>query len=134
MAKIPPLRRIVAEDFPSDVQKWAGKLLQPLNLFLESVTTALNNNLRFGENFDGVVKSLDVSSFPASFKWTRTAKPIGLWIVQCKETSGVHANFTTALFADWQYTQDGQIQILNIPGIVPTAANKYTVTMIAITG
>jgi len=134
MARLPSIKRIVAEDFPSEVQKWVGKLLQPLNSFFESTHAALGKGLTVADNFDGMLKTVEVSGFPTKFKWERRSPPKALWVVQCRESQGVHTNFTSAPYADWEFTQDGQVSILALTGLSPTASNKYQVTVIVMAG
>lgn len=132
MSRLPPIKRLATEDF-SGQRDWIGKLLSPMNQFFESVVDALNNGLSFTDNFSGVVKQISVSgTYPLYFTWGKKVKPVGLWIVQAYEASGVHTTFTSAIFADWEYTTDNQVKINSFVGLPTTTT--YIVTVVVITG
>jgi hypothetical protein len=132
VSKLPSIKRLATEDFGSQ-KDWIGKLLSPLNQFMDSVVTALNNQLTFSDNMASVVKTISVSgTYPLYFTWTRKDKPIGLWVVNAYEASGVHVTFTTAISADWEYTVSNQIRINSFVGLPTTTT--YNVTIIVITG
>jgi hypothetical protein len=133
VAKIPNLKRIITEDFKPEVQSWIGKLLQPLNTFMEAVSTALNKGLTIADNFDGQVTTITIDSLPAKFKWNSRRSPVGVFVVYAQEATGSHTTFTTAIFADWTYS-DGQITILNLTGLSVSSTNKFNVTFVAIAG
>lgn len=61
MAKIPTLRRFSVEDFKGE-GTWIGKLFDPLNQFLTTVTSALTNQLTHSQNMDAQIVSLNISS------------------------------------------------------------------------
>ena len=134
MAKIPSVKRIERENLPKD--SWVDVLIAPLNRFMEQITQALNKQLTFGDNFDGqLYTNVTVDgTYPLVLNWERTSRPVGLWVVQAKPISTVHATFTTALFADWDFTSDGKISIAAIPGLTATPSAKYYVNLIAIVG
>ena len=59
MAKIPTIRRLSVEDFPSQ-KSWIGKFFEVLNNFIISVVAALNNQLTFTENMVAQVDKIRV--------------------------------------------------------------------------
>jgi hypothetical protein len=133
MARLPDQRKILPEDFPE--QKWIPALLSPLNRFFEDVVRALNKGLTFKENIAGEILTVTIDGvFPLDVRWTNMSPPIAAWIGKCRETSGNHTNFTDPLFLDWELTASGQFRINNITGLTATMANKFSVTIIAITG
>ncbi len=102
-------------------------------MFMDAVVAALNNQLSFTDNMAAVVKTISATgTYPIYFSWVRKDKPIGLWIVNAYEASGVHATFTTPISADWEYTVGNQIKINSFVGLPTTTT--YNVTIIAITG
>ena len=135
MTKLPSIKRLAVEDFAGQ-KDWIGKLFAPINQFFESIASALNGGLTFADNMSAVVRSISVpngsASFPLYFSWGKKVKPIGLWVVNARETSGTHTNFSSAISADWEYTTDGLVKINAFPGL-PTSTG-YTVTVVAITG
>jgi hypothetical protein len=136
MASLPKIRRLVVEDFP-DQKDWIGKLLLPLNEFMESVNQALDKNLALEENVSAQIKELSFqtrstvsATFPLYFKLTLTRKPIGVLVVRAIEDDAAPATLTTAVWAYWELTQDGQIKISNLSGL--SASQKYKVTFVVI--
>ena len=133
MAQLPSLKRILSESFPE--VKWIGRLLGPLNQFIEEVVRALNNELTIAANMDGVVKTVMVDgTYPVKFLWTRASRPTVAWIGQCREVSGPHTPLGAALFLDWEFTGDGQIKINEIAGLSDSPTAKFYVTIIALAG
>lgn len=58
--KISAIRRISKESLKSkDVPKWVGRLLTPLNDFIEKVVSALQGRLTFEDNFSGMVETYE---------------------------------------------------------------------------
>lgn len=135
MAQLPTQKRITPESFP-DQEDWIPKLLEPLNKFMEEVTRALNNQITVNENLDAVVKTVQLDGvYPVKFRWERKNRPKAAWIGQCREISENHTTITTALYLDWEYTQDGMFQINNVAGLsTATPSNKFNLTVIAIAG
>jgi hypothetical protein len=134
MAKLPPQKRILPENFP-DQSKWIPRLLEPMNRFMEDINRALNNQLTFSENLSSEVRTVQVDgNYPLRMPWALKAKPIGAWIIACREISGNHTVFTTPLFLDWEYNEAGQFQINSVVGLTATATDKFNLTYIAITG
>jgi hypothetical protein len=138
MSALPPLKRFSAEDY-ADAPGWVSKFFYPLNLFLSSVYTALNNGLTFKENILSQVKVVSTDgTAPASgkpklqFPWSFPAvKPIGCLIISATDTSSSPSPITTALGIDWSYSQ-GFININNIAGL--DAAKTYSLTFLVIGG
>ncbi len=63
--KLSNVKRISKEDLAKvdkDLPKWVDPLLETLNSFIEQVTTTLNGNLTFDDNFLGKTVVLDFTS------------------------------------------------------------------------
>lgn len=71
MAKLPKITRIRREDLP-DAPGWIEKLLYPLNLFMEGVYQALNQNLTYAENLASKVVAFEFTT-PAAYGRPRVA-------------------------------------------------------------
>ncbi len=133
MARLSAIKRILTESFP-DV-KWISVLLAPLNQFIEEVNRALNNELTFSENFDGVVKTVTVDgTFPLKFMWTRSKRPTVAWIGYCREVSSNHVALASGIALDWEYSGDGFFKINAVPGLSASATAKYYLTIVALAG
>lgn len=119
MASLPPIKRITAEDF-QDQKSWIAKLLQPLNSFFDSVYTALNKNLTFGENFRAMVRTVTVDNTLTSFTPIRIAstigRPAGLWVVGFADKAGQPQTISPAVSVDWGY-ENGTIIINKVAGL-----------------
>lgn len=60
--KIQPLKRLLIEDFPDQDKTFLGNLFYIINQGFESVTTALNRNLTFEDNFKAQIKEIKVTA------------------------------------------------------------------------
>lgn len=128
MAKIPTQKRISEEDF-QDQKKWIGKLLNPLNTFMEQMSDALNNGLTVGENMDAVFRTIEFTSYPYSFKWDRKNRPASIVVGACNQV------LTDAPYVNWSFDSGtGTIKVASVTGITPTPASKYRLTLTIYTG
>jgi hypothetical protein len=95
---IPQSPLLRAEDYDPKVQSWIGRLLSPLNLFITSVTAAINGRLTFSDNMLGQQKVLSFSyssgTLPMSFSLSFSGTPTSLQVVRATENGApviVHA-------------------------------------------
>ncbi len=137
MSKIPPVRRLVTEDF-QDQKKWIGKLFQPLNNFMESVVSVLNHDLTFADNISGAIievtfNSLPTATAPLPLAWTLPHAPVALVVGNAVRTDGTAEAFTAAVQIQWTFGNKG-LQVTNLMGVTPTNNKKYTLTLLAFTG
>lgn len=133
MAQLPKQKKIIPEDFPKE--KFMPQLLQPINEFFETVTSALNKNLTFKENIASEILTVNIDGvFPIKLKWENKNRAVSAWLGSCRETSGTHVALITPLYLDWEMNSAGQFQINNIVGLTASSSNKFTATIIAITG
>ncbi len=134
MARIPPIKRLTTEDF-KDQTSWIGKLIQPLNEFMSSVSLALTRGLTFSENMAAQVKDVKVthaaSAYPLKFLYDLSSKPQGALVVRVVEVSDTPSVLSNAVYADWDY-RDGQVIINNFTGL--TNGNTYNVRVIILAG
>lgn len=120
MAKIPPLRRFLAEDFPTEVQKWIGALLTGVNNYFEQNTSALNKGLTITDNFAGAIKTAEIDGvFPVRISWDLAGKPQTVLVGDVKTASGVSATLLRAPGVQWSFNQSGELQIDDVFGILP---------------
>jgi hypothetical protein len=133
MANIPERQQIVPEDFKKDDQETAAQIADPFNTYVEQLNEILNQNLTFSDNFRGQVKTLDIiAGQPISFKYAKTAKPIGLWIMNYSNLTDPTEVLTVAVQIQWSFDGQGNISIDNVTGL--TATETYRLTFIAISG
>lgn len=137
MAKIPQVRRLQIEDFQSQ-KSWISKLFLPLNVFMESVATALNQNLTLKDNMAADIKTVTFSSVPtaaapAPVAWTLKVAPVAIFVGQVARLDGTAFTVSADVGIQWTFGQNG-LQIINLVGIIPTSSAQYTLTLVAFTG
>jgi len=131
MAILSNVKRILKEQLPSDVQKWADQFLIPLNNAISQITNALGNQLTITDNMLGAVKifTLKTSDFPYTFSHALNIRPKILFIGQIQDASSTPAIFTVAPVVQWQASSTGSsIVIQTITGLDP--AKSYNVTLV----
>lgn len=114
--QITPLSQISVADFPKEQQKWLPLLLQPINQFLQSVTTAMQGNLDFKNNFLGQTQNLNftfsTTTLPIKFAVTMTGTPQSLVCV-----SATQGTTPIVLLPAWKLL-NGNIYITDIALVV----------------
>ena len=131
---LPAIKRIIQEDFP-DQKTWIGKLIEPLNKALISISSLLNKGLTFEDNFKAQVKSLNfvynTTNLPLYFSSTIKGRPNGLFVINIVENNVAQVTaFSNAVFPTWEYLQDGRIKILDVTGL--NNNSEYTMTMVVL--
>ncbi len=135
MAALPPIRRLLIEDFPTQ-KSWISPLLLILNTFFESVVSAFNKNLTLVDNTTSDIKTVTLSgTLPVSVSWTKPAKPAAVLVGNVSLTSGADVTLSAALGITWSMSDDGKsLQVQTVFGITPSTTNKYVLTLICIQG
>jgi hypothetical protein len=128
MASLPPVNTIKTEDFPGE--KWAEKLLWPINRFMQAIYGALNKNLTFHENMRAITKEViftnSAANLPIKFSWPLPVRPTDLWVTAVSPV-GSSSNPTGAVWAQWTF--DGtQVFVTQVTGLV--ADNKYNLRFV----
>lgn len=117
MSRIPPLRRISAEDFKEQAA-WIDRLIVPLNDFFERTTSALNRSLTINDNFAGEIRTVDIDGqFPLKLVWSLAARPTVVFVGNAYRSDGTA--ITTSPQVRWSFNQSGQLQIDSMPGLLP---------------
>jgi hypothetical protein len=134
MAGLPTIRRIMREDF-RDAPAWLDRLIYPLNLFLDSVYTALNKNLTFGDNIRAQIKTYQLTAGVAStnnaFTFTTTlARPQGVILLSVIQQGSTYVPLTEAVSIPSWRSSDGVVYIDSVTGL--TAGQLYNVTVLVI--
>lgn len=135
MAKLPPLQRLIADDFP-DQTGWIGRLLRPVNVFFEQMTSALNRRLTINENFAGAIKEVELDgTYPVKVAWDFREKPISVLVGDIYRTDGASFSLSAAVQVQWTYNTQGQLQIDAVTGgLTIDADNKYKLMLECKTG
>lgn len=137
MAVLPPIRRLLLEDFATQ-KAWIEPLLIVENNFAESVVNVLNKNLTLHDNTTGDIITLSLSSVPtaaapASINWAKANKPIAVIPGQVSIIGGATPTLTGPLGVQWQLNGNS-IQITNLFGITPSSTNQVVLTLVVFTG
>lgn len=127
MAKLPPLIRLLVEDFV-DQKEWIGKLLQPINQFMEATAASLNKSLTVADNLDQQITTITIrGSENATFKATTKNRPKGVMVTQVVTVSGTAP--TAAVQPVWGYVPaTNSIKISSWHGGLSSTA-KYQITL-----
>ena len=130
MAQLPKLSRFQTEDFGKDQRKWIGKLLQPLNSFMQSVVSALDKNLTVNQNLQGEIKSITVrGGTTTSFKYTPTQRPQVVMIGRIIDRTGSIISLPVSC-VDWSDDGAGNITVQALPNLI--SGQDYTVTFMSL--
>ena len=138
--KLPVFRRISEADFPATAKTWIGKLLTPLNLFIDQVRNTFNKNITFHENISCQIKELTFSTSesysgydftPLQFLKEFDRKAVGLFVLQVfqiPQPVGVQSFWS--IWADWEDMGNGNIQINYVAGLRDSMTYKIRFLLI----
>jgi len=129
MSAVPQLRKLLTEDFP-DQSEWIGKLIQPLNDHMEKVVRSFDKSLTMEENMSAQIIDVSVSGvYPVKIAWSLKRRPRTVIVGNVRRTDGTSFVLTNAVQVQWQFNQQGELQIDTVVGVTPTASTKYTITI-----
>lgn len=131
MAKV-KLRRIVSEDFPQKYNDLLDKLLYPINSMIDSVSSALNNNLTVADNLSAQETVLDVTApvtAPIFFKSSLKGACRGIICIEA-QVVGNGSSPTGQPFFTFENSGD-QIKVTNITNLV--SGTRYNLRIYALT-
>ena len=134
MAEVPVVRILSRENI-SESPGWIVKLIQPLNLIIESLTGALSNRLTFGENISAQqheVTFTTLSNYTSGtdgweilrFNNNLGTKGLMLMIAEKKKVGDNYEAFTVPIDLDWREIA-GVIRIEYISGIANSTKYKF---------
>lgn len=133
MAQVPSKRRLVIEDFKSQIS-WIDKLIQPINEYMESTTSALNKALTIRDNFMGDIRTVELDgTWPTKLSWNLAARPTAVLVGNAVKSSGASLSLSSAIQVQWSFNQSGQLQIDDVVGITPSPSLKYKLTLVILT-
>lgn len=150
MAKLPPIKRLLLQDFVSQSQ-WIGGLLQNLNAFMDNVYGALNQTLTLTDNSTGALLSVTLTQLPSStapvkVQWTKPSIPTAVLIGSVVQRTVALSNsmttsgtvLTAAPGLEWQFVSNSTgnyIYITNTVGFpTPTTAVTIDLQLVVFTG
>lgn len=108
--KLGLIRRISKEDMAryGDIPKWMDPMLETLNTFIEKMTTALNGNLSFADNFLCKQVSQDFTSATA---YTINPQIDGRSQLQAYGVIPIDTNGATIDKFLWEKLENGNISV-----------------------
>lgn len=128
--KITP-RKYTLEDFKD--QSWIGKLLSPLNSFIESVYALTQNNVSIEDNLFQEIKEIkfvnNAANFPLKFQTKFNKLPKSVLCIYCVATDGTTSSAQP--WATWSYS-NSQIQIDSLTSL--TTDKTYIIRVHVIYG
>ncbi len=126
MAKLSTIKRLIMEDFPSDHRKWLGKLITPLNSFLEQVYKVLTKGITIDDNLKAEQTQLVLNAGETTrkIKWTLNEKPNVVLIGKITYDNGDLPSTQISMY--WSYA-NSQITV-NFLGLDVTT--KYRILII----
>jgi hypothetical protein len=133
MAKLPPIKRLIVEEFDKEYRSLLQKLLYPVNQFFESVSNSLNNSLTFSENFAAQELDIEITapispSNSTNFKSALRGPCKGIICTRVEDLTIPTDVLSSAPFV--QFNNDSnQITIINVTGL--TATHKYRLHLVA---
>lgn len=135
MARIPDIKRIQKENFPSDQQALVEKIAYPLNTFMEQVASALNGRLDFTNinqeliTLDVAVDASGVPTVSTKFKTNLKTNVAGLVCINASNLTNSATYPTAQPFVT--FAQNGSIvTVKHISGL--QADNRYELRMLSI--
>lgn len=139
MAQLPTQKRINREDL-KNAPAWVDALIGPLNSFMESIYSAINKNLTFGDNIQGQIRTIEFttsSTYTSSNTWTnmsfssglRAVKPKGVLVLQILEQSSNFTPVMKGVTIDW-LENSGIITIYFVSGLKNSTTYSLTVLVL----
>lgn len=127
MAKLSTTKKIAIEEMPSEHQPWLGKVLTPLNKFLEQTFFAVNKGLTIADNLKAEKFDLKISTnqvFPMKINWTINERPTAVFLGHITEDNGAPGTIPVHSM-QWQFN-NGSIE-LTFNGLEITKAYRATI-------
>ena len=143
MGKLPPVKRLDTNDFPTE-KGWIGNLFYILNDFIRTVYSLFDSGITVADNMKGMIFTIDTVTIGASapnaaigIKNTMSVKPYAVLLGWVREkntvASATTSIITSAVQIDWYYDSGKQqIYIQNVNGL--TAAKSYTINLVILGG
>lgn len=132
MARVPILRKLYSEDFPTQ-KPWIHKLLSPVNDFMRVVSESFNHQLTIADNLDGFTITTEcIHLYPIKIGNKLSKEPFAVFIgkVYNKTDSTIS---TSAITPYWTYDATAKtINIDNISGL--NTAKAYDINFVILGG
>lgn len=137
MANLPTTRRITQEELQGEPEQQIETMVRPINLFFESLYTALNKDLTVQENMDAQVTTVrfkvpeDYPSLDAwvdiNFQLEMKRTPSGAHVLHLEEVDNLTEVHDQPVWADVKFIP-GEASIKYITGVQP--CRSYNITLL----
>jgi hypothetical protein len=128
--KLPLLRKLVVEDF-GDQKSWIEKLLNPINDFVQTISTGLNKNLTFADNLNsGIREVLFLGGVEIVLKNPLPFIPAGILAIKLQEDSNVPNIIAVNWSMYWYYDYNTGALKIRFTGLTANRAYKATFLII----
>lgn len=134
--KLPSFKDLIYTDYPQQFQSLIEQLSNSINVSMDGIINALNNNLNFEDNFLASISTVTISvnssgtpTSTAAFTVDNTNPIDGLLIVSAINQTNSTTYPTSGVFIS--FTQSGnKVTINNITGLPPS--NTFSIKIIAL--
>lgn len=127
--KISSIKKIVLEEFPSEVRGWLVRLISPLNQFLEQTYQILTNGITLRDNMKQQTIDLDVAAgqvYPIKVAYRLNERPTSVTIGHIVENNAAPGVIPVHSM-QWTYV-NGTLEV-SFSGL--SALKAYKTTLIA---
>ena len=127
MAKINSTKKLVLEDYPTEVRPWLRKMIDPLNRFLEQAYFALVQGLTTKDNLKAQANAVTVASsqsYPIKISWTLNERPTAVFVASIRDTTGAAVQ---PYAMEWKFN-NGQVEV-RLTGL---AANEHELNLLGL--
>lgn len=134
MASLPTIKRLSREDI-REAPSWVERLIYPLNLFFDSVYTALNKNLTFKENFIAQIQTFEIlagaspADNVAQFALTMPVIPRNLLLGNVTLRAGNYTPVAAAVHIDWNI-ETSVVYINAVTGLIAGQTYDFSVILV----
>ncbi len=135
MTALPPIRRLLLEDFSSE-KKWISPLLLIFNSFTEAVVSVLNSGATVKDNTTGDIVPINLEgTLPVSVIWAKKLPPTVVVVGDVTRLDGAAVTLSAAVGITWGMSSDGKsLQVLSIVGVTPSTSIKYRLQLLCFQG
>lgn len=130
--RFPSQKKILREDL-ADAPDWSGRLIDPINSFMENVYQLVNKNITFGDNIAAQIYELNYRTTaaypvmdPVFFQSTLRTKATGLQVLQALDKT-TYEPVAGPVYVPW-LDVNGSIKIYSITGLA--ASKSYIIRLL----
>jgi len=128
--KLPQLNKVRREEL-KDAPGWVDKLIDPINLFMEQLFTAVDKNIDI-DNLDEQVyeNTIKITDIPLKIRLYKSKVVSGIVPLQVLQVSPDFTPIGSAIFFEWVQEDNETVTIQNIVGIVGGQSYKIRIRIV----